>query len=101
MQIIIGIVIGIAISFGTIMIFRLIGWIKLRILENQLERLAEQTQPIYGYPGRRYKEDGSYTGGKTTFYTDWALQKVRELSERSEKETDLSEKSKLDIMYHS
>ena len=82
MQIIIGIAIGIAISFGTIIIFRLIGWIKLRILENQLERLAEQTQPIYGYPGRRYKEDGSYTGGKTTFLTDWAIQKEREYSER-------------------
>ena len=88
MQILIGIAIGIAISFGTIIALRLIGRIKLRKLEKKLERLTEQTQPIYGYPGRRYKEDGSYTGGKTTFLTDWAIQKERELSERPENQNE-------------
>ena len=85
MQFIIGIVVGIAISIVTIIALRLIRWIKYRNLENQLERLVEQAQPVCANLGmRRYKEDGSYTGGKTTILTDWAIQKERELSERSE-----------------
>ena len=91
MQVLIGIAIGIAIPLGTIIALRLICQIKLRKLEKELERLTEQTQPIYGYPGRRYKEDGSYTGGKTLLETNYAIQLACELSERPEKETDSGE----------
>lgn len=81
------IIIGIAVFFGgfiTAWLVWLIGKLKLRIIQKRNERYLND--PIctgrLGLP--RYKEDGSCTGPKTMFLTNYALKAEREPSERSE-----------------
>ena len=83
MQIIIGISIGIAISFGTIIVLRLIGWIKLRIIRKRNERYLNDQIFCTGSLGLpRYREDGSYIGPKSLLVTNYALEAEHEYSER-------------------
>lgn len=59
----------------------IIDWVMTKRIERRLDEAV-----CTGDLGlRRYKEDGSYTGGKTTFLTDGAIKKEREYSEHIKK----------------
>lgn len=59
---------------------------RIRCFERKLNKSGLDIVTLCYAPMRRYNEDGSFTGGKTTLFIDYALEQYRKRKEKLEAE---------------